>query len=102
MRIREEDLPLRLLARVITPQDLQFIRSLITENPEWNRDQLALEICRAWSWNKPSGDPKDISAKQLLIRLDESGLISRCHRPGTGAPSARALPALRPENPGQR
>ena len=76
MRIKEEDLPLRLLARVVTPEDLQFIRSLIIENPEWNRNQLAFEICRAWSWNKPSGDPKDISAKQLLIRLGESSLIN--------------------------
>lgn len=76
MRIREEDLPLRLLARVITPEDLQFIRLLIARHPDWNRNQLAFEICRIWSWNKPNGAPKDISAKQLLIRLDESGLIS--------------------------
>ena len=75
MRIREEDLPLCLLARVVTPEDLQFIRLLIAQNPEWSRNQLAFELCRVWSWNKPNGDPKDISAKQLLIRLDESGLI---------------------------
>lgn len=73
--IREEDLPLPLLGRVVTPEDLQYIRLLISRNPEWNRNQLACEICRAWSWNKPSGAAKDISAKQFLIRLDESGLI---------------------------
>jgi len=105
--IREEDLPLPLLGRVVTPEDLQSIRLLIARNPEWNRNQLACEICRAWSWNKPSGGAKDISAKQLLIRLDESGLIQlpparhrySTHRSAPRTPAGEPKPKMKIDLP---
>lgn len=75
MRIREEDLPLRLVGRVVIPEDLVFLRSLLADNPNLNRNQLAHEVCRAWSWNKPNGTPKAISAKQLFLKLHDSGLL---------------------------
>lgn len=98
MRIREEALPLRLLGRIVTPEDLEFIRLLIVQNPGYTRNQLSFELCRAWSWNKPNGTPKDISAKQLLIRLGESGLIElppARHR-RSGCKSAPRTPAGEP------
>ena len=75
MRIREEDLPLRLVGRIVRPEDLDFLRSLLVSKPGLNRNQLAYEVCRAWGWNKPNGTPKEISAKQLLFKLHDSGLL---------------------------
>jgi len=75
VRIREEDLPLRLVGRMVRPEDLEFLRSFIAANPSLNRTQLANEVCRIWSWNKPNGTPKTISASQLLLKLHDSGLL---------------------------
>jgi len=86
---------------MVTAEDLELIRLLIAQNPGANRNQLSFEICRAWSWNKPNGTPKDISAKQLLIRLDESGLIdlppARHFRSG-----CKAAPRTQAGSPGPR
>ena len=66
---------LRLVGRIAKPEDLEFLRSLITANPGATRAQLAYEACRVWSWNKPNDTPKVISAKQLLLKLNDSGLL---------------------------
>jgi hypothetical protein len=72
------------VGRIVRPEDLEFLRSLIAENPGANRNQLAHEVCRLWSWNKPNGTPKAISAGQLLLKLHDSGLLElppALHRP---------------------
>lgn len=74
-RVKEDDFPLRLAARMVTCEDLDFIRSLIAQNPGSSRKQLFLNLCRTWSWNKPNGTPKELSAKNLLLTLEKSGLI---------------------------
>ncbi len=75
VRIKEEDLPLRLIGRIVKPEDLEFLRSLIAGNSGATRAQLANDVCRLWSWNKPNGSAKVISAKLLLLKLHESGLL---------------------------
>jgi len=73
--IREQDLPLRLVGHIVGPEDLEFLRSFVAANPGATRTQLANDLCRLWSWNKPNGTPKTISAYQLLLRLHDSGLL---------------------------
>jgi len=75
VRIREEDLPLRLLGRIVRPEDLMFLRSLIVNNPGADHAQLANEVCRIWSWNKPNGTPRVTSAKLFLRKLHDAGLL---------------------------
>lgn len=108
MRIREEDLPLRLIGRVVRPEDLVFLRSLLAANPNANRNQLANEVCRLWSWNKPNGTPKVISAKLLLLKLHDSGLLELPparhphvnHRKITlRTPAGESLPKMKVELP---
>jgi len=73
--MKEEDFPRLLQGRMITGEDLTFIRQLIANNPEAARQQLADELCRRWQWHKPDGSLKDMAAKLLLLKLDRAGLI---------------------------
>jgi hypothetical protein len=60
----------------ITEKRVKQIRSIIAENPEWNRTRISQHICRLWRWQNPNGDLKDISCRDMLRRLDKAGRIS--------------------------
>ena len=51
----------RYCARDFTPEEFQQIRSLIKQNPEFNRMRLSKEVCRMLQWLKPDGNLKDMS-----------------------------------------
>jgi hypothetical protein len=75
----------------ITSEHISQIRTLIYENPDWNRTVLSKKLCEAWDWKSPAGQAKDISCRDLLRSLERKGLISlpaaqRCARaPGVGS-----------------
>ena len=60
----------------ITEERVEQIRSIIAENPEWNRTRISQHICRLWRWQNPNGDLKDISCRDMLRELDKAGRIS--------------------------
>jgi len=59
----------------ITEERIEQIRSIITENPEWNRTNISKHICRLWGWQSPNGTLKDISCRDMLRKLDKEGKI---------------------------
>ncbi len=59
----------------ITEEKVEQIRSVIRENPEWNRSRISQHVCRLWSWQSPNGKLKDISCRDLLRELDRAGKI---------------------------
>ncbi len=59
--------------RTITSQDIEFIKSLIGNNPTYGRCALSQEICRIWNWAQPNGNLKDMICRGLLLRLEEQG-----------------------------
>jgi len=59
----------------ITEDKVEQIRSIIIENPEWNRTKLSQHICRLWGWQNPNGGLKDISCRTMLRKLDKAGRI---------------------------
>jgi hypothetical protein len=61
--------------RCITPQDIQWIRHLIQENPCWHRKRLSIEICQRWNWRAANGQLKDMSCRNLLLKLERFGHI---------------------------
>lgn len=65
-----------LIKPVITQERLDEIRKLIADNPEMGRKALSIEICRKWEWQSPSGQLKDISARDMLRSLDKAGKIT--------------------------
>jgi hypothetical protein len=59
----------------ITEDRIQQIKSIITENPKWNRTKISQHICRLWGWQNPNGVLKDISCRTMLRKLDKAGKI---------------------------
>ncbi len=59
----------------ITEKEIELINRLIAENPSWNRSKLSVELCRIWNWCGHDGEPKDISCRDMLRRLDSKGKI---------------------------
>lgn len=61
--------------RTITPEDLDFIRTLISKHPGASRRALSKRLCEAWNWTQPNGTPKDMVCRGLMLELDRAGLI---------------------------
>jgi hypothetical protein len=62
--------------RLISDDDLVWLRSWIDAHPDWSRFRLAKELCKLWSWSTPTGQLKDFAARAFLRKLLERGLIS--------------------------
>lgn len=62
--------------RIVTETDVICIRTLIEQNPAWNRNQIAQCLVRQWNWRTASGHLKDMATRNLLVQLNERGLIT--------------------------
>jgi hypothetical protein len=69
------DLDIKYQGRVATTQDIEFIKRLITENPQDSRRSLSKRLCRAWNWTQPNGNLRDMVCRGFLLRLEEAGYI---------------------------
>jgi hypothetical protein len=67
--------PLSYRHRVITDDDLVFIRRLIAENPGLSRRALSLKLCEAWSWVQANGALRDMVCRGMMLMLHRQGLI---------------------------
>ena len=65
----------RYCGRDFTPKELDQIRSLIKNNPTFNRTRLSIEVCRRFQWLKPDGKLKDMSCRVAMLRMEKDGLI---------------------------
>lgn len=64
-----------LRGRPITSDDLTLIQSLIKEHWQKGRKFISQELCRKWQWYQPNGNLKDMAAREILLRLQRTGLI---------------------------
>jgi len=62
--------------RAIGPAEVAFLRELIARHPEWSRRRLSAEVCRAWNWMQPNGQPRDMVCRGLLLALHRAGHIA--------------------------
>jgi hypothetical protein len=67
--------PLSYRHRVITEDDLVFIRKLIVEHPESSRRDLSSKLCMAWNWVQANGALRDMVCRGLMLMLHRQGLI---------------------------
>jgi len=65
----------RYCGRDFTNKELDQIRSLIKENPQFYRAKLSREVCQMLRWLKPDGKLKDMSCRVAMLRMQEDGLI---------------------------
>jgi hypothetical protein len=65
----------RYCGRDFTNKELDQIRSLIKENPQFYRAKLSREVCQMLQWLKPDGKLKDMSCRVAMLRMQEDSLI---------------------------
>ena len=61
--------------RVITAQDLEFIREFIRQHPGLSRRRLSARLCQAWQWKQANGALCDMVCRGLLLMLHRAGEI---------------------------
>lgn len=80
-----ESVVFRYRSREIRPQDIQEIQGLVSEFYARGRTYISQAICQTWQWVQPNGKLKEYAARDLLLRLEEKGLL-------------KLPPRLRPDN----
>jgi hypothetical protein len=67
--------PLSYRHRVITDEDLVFIRKLIADHPDSSRRNLSVRLCEAWNWVQANGALRSMVCRGLMLMLHRQGLI---------------------------
>ena len=84
--------------RLMSPDDIETIRSLISQDPSLTRAALSRKLCVLWQWLKPNGELKDMTCRVALARLQADGLIAL----PPSRMSAQAQASALPEHPCKR
>jgi len=66
---------LRYRGRVVTGEDVDFIRKLIAAHPECSRRALSTKLCQGWGWYQANGAPRDMICRGLMLALHRGGHI---------------------------
>ena len=61
--------------RPISAGEVQWLREWIAAHPEWSRKRLAHELCEHWQWYTATGQRRDFTARNFLLRLAAHDLI---------------------------
>jgi len=62
--------------RLVSSEDILYIRELITADPHQSRRTLSKKLCEAWEWRQPNGARCDMICRGLLVMLDRAGQIT--------------------------
>jgi Domain of unknown function (DUF4338) len=62
--------------RVISSEDILYIRELIAAYPRESRRRLSQKLCEDWQWKQPNGALRDMVCRGLLLMLDRAGQIN--------------------------
>lgn len=66
---------MKIQGRILSQEDMEWIRSLISDHPDWHRSRLSLEICAAWNWANAKGQVKDMACRTMLLKLERLGYL---------------------------
>jgi hypothetical protein len=70
--------------RWLSGEDFEALQRLMAEHPHWSRRRLSIALCEALNWRTASGQLKDMSARLLLNKLAQRGLIKLPARQRSG------------------
>jgi hypothetical protein len=65
----------RYCGRLLSVADLAHIRALLQLQPTLGRVALSRRVCQDLGWLNALGQPKEMSARVALLRMDKDGLI---------------------------
>jgi hypothetical protein len=60
---------------VITEQDLEDIRAMLSERTDWTRRSLSIGLCERQGWVQENGAPRDAACRATLLALHRAGHI---------------------------
>ena len=60
---------MRFCGRDFSVVEMENIRTLIAEHPEWNRQKISQQACEMLDWRKPDQGLKDMSCRVALLRM---------------------------------
>jgi len=66
---------LKYRGRVVTAEDIHYIRELIAAHPRASRRRVSEKLCEAWQWRQANGALRDMVCRGLLLMLDRAGHI---------------------------
>ncbi len=66
---------LRYCGRDFTPAELETIRRIADDSHQPTRSEIARAVCAALHWYKPDGQPKVMSCRVALQRMEAHGVI---------------------------
>lgn len=67
---------LTIQGRELSTVDIETIRHLIADNPDWHRTRLSKELCARWDWRTGKGLLKDMACRSMLRKLEQKGLVT--------------------------
>ena len=67
---------LKYRGRVITAEDILYIRDLIATHPAESRRTFSQKLCEAWQWRQSNGALRDMVCRGLLLMLERTGQIT--------------------------
>ena len=70
--------------RSIGDKELEEIRALVQEYWQKGRAEISRQICHLWEWKQPNGWLKDRACRDMLLMLEQRGLISLPKRKNPG------------------
>lgn len=62
--------------KVITGDDLSFVRKIINDYQSEGRTSISRRLCEAWDWRQTNGQLKDGVCRGLLLQLEKNQLIT--------------------------
>src|SRR5215831_10768443 len=92
---------LKYRGRLVTTEEILYIRELITAHPLASRRRLSQKLCEAWQWKQANGALRDMVCRGLLLMLDRAGHIElpavKCvpHNPLVASGLSRCSSTLR-------
>ena len=66
---------MRYRGRVVTDEEVVFIRQFIAQNSGDSRWMLSRKLCRVWGWVQPNGALRDMVCRGLMLQLARAGQI---------------------------
>ena len=62
-------------SRIVTEEDVTFIRELIEQHPTASRRRLSALLCEAWNWVQPNGTLCGMVCRSLMLGMHRAGMI---------------------------
>ncbi len=61
---------------VVKTDELNHIKQLIKERPDWSRRKLSKQVCEDFNWRQENGYLRDMVCRSLMLELERAGYIT--------------------------